>query len=76
LALLGEKDQQVPVALNQKYLENAIQNRNEKSKVVVLPGLNHLFQTCRTGEESEYVKIEETISPLVLDLMKNWMLSL
>jgi len=76
LALLGEKDQQIPAAMNVKELESATQNRNEKSKVVVMPGLNHLFQKCVTGEELEYIRIEETISPVVLDLIKNWVLSL
>ena len=28
-----------------------------------LPGLNHLFQTCKTGAPSEYAQIEETIAP-------------
>ena len=53
LALLGEKDQQVPVSLNLKNLEQAISNGNSKSRVVVMPGLNHLFQTCETGDGSE-----------------------
>jgi uncharacterized protein len=72
LALLGEKDQQVPVALNQAELEHAIYKGNPKSKVIVLPGLNHLFQKCETGDESEYAKIEETISPEVLELISDW----
>ena len=39
-----------------------------------LPGLNHLFQTAETGAESEYTKIEETISPVALELMSGWIL--
>jgi pimeloyl-ACP methyl ester carboxylesterase len=76
LALLGEKDQQVPAALNQKELERATADGNAKNKVVVLPGLNHLFQTCTTGDELEYSKIEETMSPSVMELMAKWVLAL
>jgi len=38
--------------------------------------LNHLFQHAKTGQVSEYVTIEETISPEVLNIMKNWIKSL
>jgi uncharacterized protein len=76
LALLGEKDMQVPVALNLPQLERALENGHEKSKVVVMMGLNHLFQQCETGDGSEYVKIEETISPNVLHLMADWIKNL
>jgi len=34
--------------------------------------LNHLFQTATTGAPSEYVTIDETISPQVLDLLASW----
>jgi hypothetical protein len=37
-----------------------------------LPGLNHLFQTCDTGAESEYIKIEETMSPVALKTVSDW----
>ncbi len=76
LALLGEKDQQVPPKLNQSELQRAISNRNEKNQLVVVPGVNHMFQTCTTGDETEYSKIDETISPKAMDLIKNWILSL
>jgi hypothetical protein len=39
----------------------------------MLPGLNHLFQTSKTGAISEYSRIEETISPLALETMLNWL---
>jgi hypothetical protein len=37
-----------------------------------LPGLNHLFQTAKTGNIDEYAKIEETMSPLALETMAKW----
>jgi hypothetical protein len=38
------------------------------------PGLNHLFQTCKTGAVSEYGAIEETLAPAVLETIGNWIL--
>jgi hypothetical protein len=40
-----------------------------------LKWLNHLFQTAKTGAASEYAKIEETISPLALEKMANWIMA-
>lgn len=39
-----------------------------------MPGLNHLFQRCETGVEREYAKIEETMSPEVLQIVGDWIL--
>jgi hypothetical protein len=38
------------------------------------PGLNHLFQTCQTGSPAEYGKIDETIAPVVLDTIADWII--
>ena len=37
-----------------------------------MPGLNHLFQTAKTGAVSEYAKIEETISPSAMVKIAGW----
>ena len=37
-----------------------------------LPGLNHLFQTAKTGAVSEYSQIDETIAPVVLEKISAW----
>ncbi len=37
-----------------------------------LPGLNHLFQTCKTGSVSEYAQIEETIAQSALKVIGDW----
>jgi len=42
--------------------------------VVELPGLNHLFQTAKTGAVGEYSEIEETMSPVALDKVASWIL--
>jgi uncharacterized protein len=73
LAINGENDLQVPPQQNLSAIESALKkggNKNFETKL--LPGLNHLFQTSATGAISEYGKIEETISPVALETMLNW----
>jgi len=38
-----------------------------------MPGLNHLFQHCKSCTVVEYGQIEESFSPEVLRLMGEWM---
>lgn len=63
LFLYGEKDTQVPPALNVPILEKEY----PKAKIKVYPELNHLMQHAKTGKVTEYAEIEETISPEVLE---------
>jgi pimeloyl-ACP methyl ester carboxylesterase len=75
LAINGEKDTQVPPAQNLPAIRKALeQGGNKHFEVDELPGLNHLFQTAKTGSPSEYASIEETISPVALDKMSTWIL--
>ena len=73
LAMIGQKDVQVLPNLNLPAIRKALQEGgNKRFEVVEMPGLNHLFQTARTGAVSEYGKIEETISPLALEKIAGW----
>jgi hypothetical protein len=45
---------------------------NRDATTLVLPGLNHLFQTCKTGAVAEYGQIEETMSPAALEAISDW----
>jgi len=73
LALAGELDLQVPVDQNLPVIEAALKKGgNDDYAVVRLPGLNHLFQTCKTGTPAEYAQIEETMSPVALDTIATW----
>jgi hypothetical protein len=73
LAMGGELDLQVPVDQNLPVIEAALKKGGNKDVTVVrLPGLNHLFQTCKTGTPAEYAKIEETMSPVALDTIGTW----
>jgi len=75
LAIIGEKDLQVAAEENLKSIEEALKEGNNKDyKVIEIPNLNHLLQTAVTGSPSEYGKIEETISPEVLQLVGKWIL--
>ena len=73
LALNGEKDTQVPPAENLEPAERAFrEGGNPDFTVRELAGLNHLFQTADTGSPTEYTQIEETMSPVALELIAKW----
>jgi hypothetical protein len=75
LAINGEKDLQVPPKENLIAIEEALKaGGNKNFTIKELPGLNHLFQTAQTGLSSEYPKIEETISPVALKVISDWIL--
>lgn len=74
LALYGGKDLQVPADSNIRAAAEAFAVGHVPSFTVVkLPGLNHLFQTAKTGDVTEYARSEETISPRVLETMVGWL---
>lgn len=75
LAINGSLDFQVPAKSNLKAIENAlITAKNKDYKIVEIPKLNHLFQEANTGAFEEYNKIEQTISPIALQTIKDWIL--
>lgn len=75
LALVGEKDTQVPADVNLAAIEQALKEAgNGRTEIKKLPGLNHMFQTAQTGHPREYSKIEETVSPDVLKMVEEWIL--
>jgi len=75
LALNGALDLQVPADENLAGIARALAaGGNRDVTVEKLPGLNHLFQTARTGAPSEYAEIEETMSPVVLQRVTAWIL--
>ena len=73
LALNGEKDLQVPADVNLRAIQQALEKGGNKNVTVMkLPGLNHLFQECKTGLPDEYATIEQTMSPVVLETVSSW----
>lgn len=76
LALNGSKDLQVPPAENLPAIKHALKvGGNKHYTIKELPGLNHLFQECKTGSPNEYAEIEETFSPEALRVIANWILA-
>jgi pimeloyl-ACP methyl ester carboxylesterase len=73
LAINGEKDLQVPSKENLAEIEKALKSGgNRDVQTIEFPGLNHLFQPCKTGSLSEYAKVEITIAPEVLKTIGDW----
>jgi hypothetical protein len=71
LAINGSLDLQVPAKEDLAAIKAAL-SANPDATVEELPGLNHLFQTARTGAPSEYNEIEETVSPAALAVIGDW----
>lgn len=73
LAIGGERDLQVTASENLDQIARALRSAgNSDVTTKVMPGLNHLFQTAKTGLPSEYETIEETLAPAVLTLVSDW----
>lgn len=73
LSLIGANDLQVPAEPNTTAIEAAFrQAGNTRGKTMILPGLNHLFQTSTTGAPAEYSQIEETMAPAALEAISTW----
>lgn len=75
LAINGDNDLQVPSKENLKIIENIFKNsKNTNVEIKELENLNHLFQECQTGLPNEYATIEQTISPIVLKIISDWIM--
>lgn len=66
LVLNGSLDHQVPPESLAGIVASLREGGNKKVESVVIPSLNHLFQTAKTGSEKEYAEIDETIAPVAL----------
>lgn len=77
LAVDGSLDLQVSAKENLAGIKKSLTKaENKKFEVLEFEGLNHLFQTAKTGNPSEYGQIEETFSPKALDKISSWILAL
>ena len=73
LAVNGEKDLQVPSLVNLPQIEKTLRDSGNKDVMIIeFAGLNHLFQTCKTGSPTEYPQIEETFAPVALEGVTDW----
>lgn len=71
----GELDSQVSPKQNLPVIAQILEEAgNRNYRIIEFPNLNHFFQTCETGSILEYGKIEETIAPVVLNTLSDWIL--
>ena len=73
LALSGDRDLQVDSTDNVPLLRKASEaSENKDFTVVEVAGVNHLFQTAKSGSPALYGAIEETMAPQVLTAVASW----
>ena len=71
LVLQGSLDRQVNAEVNVAAIEKALEH-NDRVRVEVLEGLNHLFQPATTGAATEYAQIETTMDERVPEIVAGW----
>jgi pimeloyl-ACP methyl ester carboxylesterase len=77
LVINGSEDIQVPAQQSQEGFRNNFSDASKpQSKLILMKGLNHLFQTCQRCTVDEYGEIEETFSENALQEMLLWMTSI
>ena len=73
LALNGSRDIVMDANLQLPAIEKAVlTGGNQQITAHSLDGLNHLFQQCKTCNTSEYVTLDQTMDPAVLDFITRW----
>lgn len=72
LVLNGSLDTQVVPSQNLPPIKAALEASGAPATIHEYPGLNHLFQPCKTGSPSEYAQIDITMDPLVLHDVAEW----
>lgn len=76
MAINGTSDIQVFAPSNLSAIRYLLSHNNKLNLIKKYNGLNHLFQHSLTGNPLEYGKIEETISPEVLQDIATWINSI
>jgi len=75
LAIFGECDLQVPVALNRDPMEQALKSGGNRNYTIeVMPRANHLYQEAKTGSVQEYTILKKEFVPELLPLVGAWIL--
>jgi len=73
LALIGSRDLQVPPKQNLPAIQAALTTAgNTDFTVREMPGLNHLFQSCKKCTLQDYGELEETFSSAALEVIGDW----
>lgn len=74
LVLDGSRDLYVPPEDNLPSIKAALKG-NPDATIVELPGINHLFQTAKIGTPAESASLEETVSPVVLIMIADFVVA-
>ena len=74
LALTGNRDWITSVKTLSVIAKALAKAGNQDCTTIEFPNLNHQFRTCETGSLQEYAMVEETIAPVVLDVISDWIL--
>ncbi len=74
LAVNGDKDIQVTSKANLAGIkDNLAKADNNDVTVKEMASLNHLFQKADTGLPNEYILIQETLNPQLLNTISDWL---
>ena len=74
LAVFGSKDMTLDPEENASAMKSAFSHgHNHNVKIKVLPNLNYLLQKANTGLGREYSSIQETMSPVALETIGDWL---
>ncbi len=73
LAIFGEKDNQVPPALNLEPFKQAFATKQQLLEIKIINSANHLFQKANTGLMSEYASLDKAFAPDFLPTIQNWL---
>ena len=73
-ALIGELDLQVPAAQSVERFRTLYRGPRQRLLSLHTPSrINHMLQPASTGRMDEYMAIDVTIAPVVLQLMEEWL---
>ncbi len=76
IAVFGGEDIQVEPTINaRKFNEGFQKAKNDQANTQVLPGLNHLLQTCKSCSVFEYGELTETMNPAVFQTIIPFIIS-
>lgn len=75
IALFGGNDIQVdPISNYMAFDKSLSDTEKEKAHLEIIPGLNHLMQQCDSCTVMEYGELTETINPIILEKIAQFIL--
>lgn len=76
LVLNGSLDHQLPAKEHMAGIVDALKaGGNVHVEAAVMPSLNHGFQTASTGKDDEYARIDETMAPIAMQKVADFVLA-